>query len=554
MAAWLPDLMTGGVSAPDRRSPAHSPSIGGLSRLRVEPAALIVVVIGIALRLLQFFIDRSLYIDEAALSLNLRDRGWLELFTQPLDHGQTAPIGFLALQKLAMLLMGTGEQVQRIIPLLAGIASVPLFYHLARRFLSGLALLGVLVLFASSVPLVFASALAKPYALDVLAAVVLLGMGAQLAASGSIRAHSIMFGCTAGIASLLSQPSVLLTSGMLAGLLLLSIARADYGRSVGVVLAGAIWAIGALPAVIYAMNTLDPQGREYMLDFWAAGFAPLPPATPEQWLWYPRALLRLVGSTLNALPALPLVVLFMLGMIMSARRRPVLFALAAGPLLATLGASAAMLYPWSIGGVGMSGRVLLFLAPIVLLGVGEGLSYLLDQLKHRALHVAVVVIATVPAVLPAALVLPIYEDELRPALEYVRTERQLGEALYIYYGARHPYSFYRLADDSTSGPLLLGRCARDQPAKYAEDVALIAAHDRAWVVIAHPVLGEDAVLTDLLDLRGTQRASESWPGAKAMLYDFSIPSQTGSPHIPPAPVRWQKIGCRGIHATMRFEE
>src|SRR5690606_12042987 len=61
--------------------------------------SMLVVVLGIVLRLRQYFANRSLWVDEASLALNIINRSFGGL-TQPLDYNQGAPVGFLFIEKL----------------------------------------------------------------------------------------------------------------------------------------------------------------------------------------------------------------------------------------------------------------------------------------------------------------------------------------------------------------------------------------------------------------------------------------------------------------------
>ena len=92
------------------------------------------VAAGIGARVYQFAWNRSLFLDEAALALNLRDRSFLELFGH-LDHAQFAPIGFLLLQKTLVALFGAGSIVGMVALSIA--IAIPLrisAIHLGRLF------------------------------------------------------------------------------------------------------------------------------------------------------------------------------------------------------------------------------------------------------------------------------------------------------------------------------------------------------------------------------------------------------------------------------------
>lgn len=86
----------------------------------------LLVGLGILLRLAQYLYNRSLWIDEAALALNIRDRSFSELF-YPLDYAQAAPIGFLIVEKLFYQTLGHSEYVLRLFPFLCT-GSSPFFF------------------------------------------------------------------------------------------------------------------------------------------------------------------------------------------------------------------------------------------------------------------------------------------------------------------------------------------------------------------------------------------------------------------------------------------
>ena len=76
-----------------------------------------IVVLGLGLRTVQYARNRSLWLDEALLALNILHRSAGGLF-KGLDYHQGAPIGFLLLEKLATKLAGNGELALRAFPFL----------------------------------------------------------------------------------------------------------------------------------------------------------------------------------------------------------------------------------------------------------------------------------------------------------------------------------------------------------------------------------------------------------------------------------------------------
>src|SRR5438067_8951608 len=92
-----------------------------------------VICLGILARLIPYLSDRSLWLDELYLALNITSRSLPQLL-QPLDHNQGAPVGFLMLQKLSTQVFGNSEYSFRLLPLLSGILSLLLFSYVAIHY------------------------------------------------------------------------------------------------------------------------------------------------------------------------------------------------------------------------------------------------------------------------------------------------------------------------------------------------------------------------------------------------------------------------------------
>ncbi|HYV03781.1 MAG TPA: hypothetical protein VFB82_04300, partial [Blastocatellia bacterium] len=90
--------------------------------------AWLIVAFAAALRAVQYFSNSALYVDEGALALNVINRGFAG-FLRPLDLNQAAPPGFLALEKIAVAALGTGEYALRLFPFLFSLAAILLFYQ-----------------------------------------------------------------------------------------------------------------------------------------------------------------------------------------------------------------------------------------------------------------------------------------------------------------------------------------------------------------------------------------------------------------------------------------
>src|SRR2546425_11946082 len=90
--------------------------------------------VGAALRIRQYLVNRSFWLDESFLSINVIEKPFTKLFG-PLQFNQAAPPGFLLVERLATDVFGRSEYVFRAFPLACGLVSIFLFVRLARRLL-----------------------------------------------------------------------------------------------------------------------------------------------------------------------------------------------------------------------------------------------------------------------------------------------------------------------------------------------------------------------------------------------------------------------------------
>ena len=133
------------------------------------------LVVGLLMRCSRYLMNFPLWEDECFLAVNFIDRGYLELL-EPLRYHQVAPVLFLWIELTAVKLFGFHEFALRAFPFLCSIVGLFLFLHLARRLLSGSALVLAVGIFAVSYPNMRYAAEAKQYASDMLAGLIYLTM------------------------------------------------------------------------------------------------------------------------------------------------------------------------------------------------------------------------------------------------------------------------------------------------------------------------------------------------------------------------------------------
>ena len=337
----------------------------GRARDAYRVPALAILVAGGALRVWQYARQPSLSIDEARLALNLGTRSLWGL-TRPLDHNQVAPILFLWGEWIAAHVGGFSEYALRAIPLLSGLALLPLLWRVGGTLLGQREGMLASLFAAVSAILIFYGNQVKPYGVDALVTVAMLGLAASvLRAPRSGRAWGALAGGGA-LAVLLSVPSVFVLVGVMAALVTDPAVYADRVVRRRAVAVAATY-MGAYLARFVIADSHAGADR-YLQHFWQHAF--LTPGASDYGTRL-RSVLHhaLVDpfffSTVSGQPhpvrGVVLLVLFMIGCAVVIRRRGRSTALMLlGPYVATAVAMVAGQYP---GGA----RLLLFLSPILFL-------------------------------------------------------------------------------------------------------------------------------------------------------------------------------------------
>ena len=234
------------------------------------------IVLGVALRVVEFARSRPLWLDEAMLALNIAGRPLAEL-ARPLDYDQTAPLLYLWIERIAVVTGGVSERSLRLLPFVAGVALVPAIWLVARRLAGAVTAALATVLVALSFALVGFANEAKQYGVDPLATVVVLWLTARVVDAPDDRRRWFQL-LVGGIgALLLSQPAVFVLGGAGCALVASRTVRRDpVARRYGM-LAAAVWSVtfAALYALIYHATAQSP----YMRGFWEGTF--LDPGTPD---------------------------------------------------------------------------------------------------------------------------------------------------------------------------------------------------------------------------------------------------------------------------------
>ena len=505
------------------------------ARGRIEPltwVAIAVIAFGVLLRLVRFLADRSLWLDEAYLAINLMTRSYGGLL-ETLDYNQGAPVGFLWTERLSLELLGDSERALRLFPLLVGIAALVLFALVAREVLDRIGFLVGVALFATMEPFVRYSAEVKQYGLDVAVGLALVYLFLRVLERGEPSTPKTALLAVAGpVAVWFSHPSAFVLVGVAAAGLYVALRKGDSRAVVHQLAAYGVWLVSFLVAYFVAIRDLDDlRGTVQGVGAGAGGRIKNLYTLFNEPGSFPRTAVGLAAT------------IALLGLLYLWLRRPGIVVLLAGTTTSLLAAGYLGLYP-----VGQ--RFLVFLVAPALLCFAAGVAAVVGhvpRLVAAAILGAVVVLIVLPVVGTAAkrLVAPPKLEESEPLLAEVASSWQPGDVLYLSQYSQYAFRYYAECDDCSETTAAVRRLwpiqptsggqPQSTPAIVSRSAALVvgetweleadrlAGKRRVWLLYTHFYPRTEAELLAEADRSGRRTRCTHGGASLLCLYDFARP-------------------------------
>jgi hypothetical protein len=216
--------------------------------------------------------------DEAFVAINFLNRDFAGML-KPLEYGQIVPVVLMWGELAVTRLLGISEWALRLLPFLAGIASVLLFRRLALATVDVRSALMAVGIFAASYYPVRHGTEIKPYALDLLVSLVLTFLAWAVYQRPGMASRWLALTAAAAIGVWLSYPAAFVAAGI--GLVLMHVLIVKRsGRTVILWLAYSICVAASFLAVFlicagpHADATWAP-GAPSTLEAWGPGFPPM---------------------------------------------------------------------------------------------------------------------------------------------------------------------------------------------------------------------------------------------------------------------------------------
>lgn len=243
---------------------------------RWHAAALLVALVGAGLLVQTWAGARPMWLDEEMIALNLRDRALADL-AGPLWLGQSAPLGWLALQRAALLMFGTSERAMRLVPVLFGIGTLATAVWIGRRWMSpgGAAALALLCSFGQWLSLY--SLELKQYSADLSWGLLLPALAAWVMepradAPARLTRRAAVWWAAAALGHWFANGALLVTPACSLVLCVMLWRRGGWRAALVFALLGLGWL--ASFGLHYTLALRDALGSEYLRGYWAFALPP----------------------------------------------------------------------------------------------------------------------------------------------------------------------------------------------------------------------------------------------------------------------------------------
>jgi len=392
----------------------------------------LIFFLAVSFRTFLFFgVEKSLWLDEAALALNVINGSFLELF-KPLFYAQSAPPLFLILTKVLVSVFGPGERVLRFIPFICSVLSTFVFYFLFKTVFykenmtgkeknkAHIVTLIALLSFSFAFPLLYNAIEFKPYSTDVLFTILTSLIWLKYSDSEITFKKQVKFGVLLSCFPLISFGSIF----PVCAILILSLFKK-------IKLFSLVLASGLIFEYIFIFSKINQGTRVY--DYWIPYFINFNPAKIPfilaeilKYYFYPS------NFTLLCLIA------FILGFIyLFLKNKKALGFFLLTIFLAFL-ASFFNFYP-------LYERLSLFLYPIIFIIVISPLYYAVfekDGIKKAFIYLMSAIIIMSALLYNFSDKKSYKREEIKPLLLAIKREIHPGDRIFVFKGAHVTYRYY----------------------------------------------------------------------------------------------------------------
>lgn len=481
------------------------------------------IFVGIILRYYHYIMNRSLWVDEAMVALNIISSSFTDLM-KPLQHGQLKPIGFLFIENFFVNSFGNSEYALRAFPFICGILSIFIFYDISKKIFNEKVVIISLSLFILGDRLIHYSSETQPYSSDVFISLFLVWIYLRLNESNYSWQDALIL-LIAGIVSVwISLPAAFILASIGCVWFYQLFIKKEKDSIIYLLLCGMAWFISFVFHYSLLRNNLSQMNPNGVYGWFegAKTFMPLLPLKPSDVRWYIDTFFNVLADqpTRLFLPGIS-GFCYIAGLVSLYKKRTEAFLLLLLPVILALIASGFKLYPFYI-------RWIIFLVPSFILLVSEGLDFFQSIIRPHSKKLAITLLFLF-FLQPVAcqvhrLMNPFSGEEIKPVLQFVGDNIMEEDQIYIYHSSEPAFKFYCKRFSLCKFPLKIGISGRDDLNKYVEELKILQGKGRIWFVFSHVPdwsdINEEKFFLYILDSIGHRLKESKAHGASVYLYNL----------------------------------
>jgi len=460
--------------------------------------------------------ERSLWLDEAWVANAITESNLKELITSSFH----APLFFVLTIHLIVSFLPNNELFLRLLPCLFGIGTLIIFYSIIRKHTGKLAALISLLLLSFSYNFVHYSQELKQFSGAMFFTILLVYLCERVIAHNKMGDWiALLLMSIIGIGFDHSTVFIIATVFIV---LLISFHQKQYWIKTF----GFGSAVFAFFAVFFLFHLRHQIARSLVSaqQYWTSYYPNLNSFSAFI-KWLSHSTIKIFDFF--SFPYFPVsLIIIIAGLFLfhkRSQRRFVIYILL--PIILVLAASFFKRYPY--GG----SRMMIFVAPLLYISFAKGLDFIINKLERSKLYIPILVLVVFIAVPPVSSFIeiaknPLRLEEVRPLLDELQGHIELGDQIYVYYGAKEAFKYYystryhRLIDKNN---IIWGEKHRDDVNKYGIDLEeILKKNTSIWFLFSHFWESERSYIFDYLDRHGDLEMEISSIGTIA--YRFKITS------------------------------
>lgn len=397
----------------------------------------LLIAFGVFLRVKHFAENQSLWVDEAYVANEIVIKSFQEMFSfyTVFSSQPQTPILFQAITKGVVTLWGTHEMALRLLPLLCSIAALFLFYRLLKTLVSPVTATVAMGLFVFNNHLIYYAAEVKPYACDVLAALIIVSLFLKIQERGFLSGL-FSFSVVAVILSWLSFPAIFVSAGVLITAMGHAFLNRDGNvlRKILVTFLIIVFSFG----IVYFLSLATMMKSDYIKGTWAGSFLPWDKGVYGALQWMAGVFIHIFKNPVDTVFPLFSLLVFFIGCFSFWKNFGFnRFLMLISPLILVFGAALFQMYPFKE-------RMLLFLTPLLTVLLAQGIVYISRQWKKLSVAVGCLcLIMTVPI---QQSVSHIQQERLkvknREVLAFLKEHYRPGDQIFYNNAAQYAFQYY----------------------------------------------------------------------------------------------------------------